>query len=315
MSLTTPVGFLIFNRPDVTQRVFREIARAKPETLLVVCDGPRADRPGEREQVEATRAIINQVDWPCEVLTNYSEENLGCKARITSGLAWIFDQVEEAIILEDDCLPEPSFFPYCQELLARFRDDRRVVAINGNNFQSGRKRSQDSYYFSKYFHCWGWASWRRTWENFDPDLNSWPEFLASGCLQSVCDSREEEQYWEKILTAQHEGQINSWAYPWHYSCLAQNGLIATPEVNLISNIGFGEGATHTSDPGHLSCMTTEPLTDLEHPSLVVRNKEADQFCFKTAYQRPPRLRRLQRKIQRRLLSWTKRSNPSERNAA
>ena len=242
MPLKTPVGFLIYNRPKVTQRVFDEIARAKPEMLLVVCDGPRTDRTGEREQVMATRAIIDQVDWPCEVLTNFSSENMGCKRRITSGLAWIFQVVQEAIILEDDCLPEPTFFTFCQDLLKYYRDDQRVVSISGNNFQDKQLQSRYSYYFSKYFHCWGWASWRRVW--------------------------------------------------------------AIPDVNLVSNIGFGTDATHTTGDSHLANLPTGPLTSMNHPPLCVRNKEADQHCFKRCYQRPPRLRRLQLKIQKRL-PWEK----------
>jgi hypothetical protein len=307
MSLSTPVGFLIFNRPDVTQRVFREIARAQPETLLVVCDGPRTDRAGERERVDATRAIIDQVDWPCEVLTNFADENMGCKRRIGSGLAWIFSLCEEAIILEDDCLPEPSFFPFCQDLLARYRDDRRIVSISGNNFQNGLTRTQDSYYFSKYFHCWGWASWRRVWENFDLEMTSWPTFQAAGGLQSFADSEAEEQYWRRVLTMQHEGKISSWAYPWLYSCAAQGGLTATPDVNLVSNIGFGNDATHTTAESHLAAIATQPIEQhLRHPSLVVRNKEADRLTFRRCYQRPPRLSRLQRKIQRHVSSWRRR---------
>ncbi|MDP7268219.1 MAG: glycosyltransferase family 2 protein [Pirellulales bacterium] len=304
MPLKTPVGFLIYNRPKVTQRVFDEIARAKPEMLLVVCDGPRTDRTGEREQVMATRAIIDQVDWPCEVLTNFSSENMGCKRRITSGLAWIFQVVQEAIILEDDCLPEPTFFTFCQDLLKYYRDDQRVVSISGNNFQDKQLQSRYSYYFSKYFHCWGWASWRRVWENFDPEMVTWPDFSEADSLSTFSDSHAEKIYWQRVFGLQYEGQINSWAYPWLYSCWAQSGLTAIPDVNLVSNIGFGTDATHTTGDSHLANLPTGPLTSMNHPPLCVRNKEADQHCFKRCYQRPPRLRRLQLKIQKRL-PWKK----------
>ena len=119
--LNTPVAFLIFNRPHTTQRVFAEIAKARPPKLLVVADGPRNDRPGEAELCAQTRAIIDQVDWDCEVLTHYADKNMGCKKRIASGIDWVFTQVEEAIILEDDCLPEASFFQFCEENLAPAR--------------------------------------------------------------------------------------------------------------------------------------------------------------------------------------------------
>ena len=139
--MKTPVAFLIFNRPETTARVLEEIARARPPKLLVVADGPRADRPGEADLCRAARAVLSRVDWPCEVLTNFSETNLGCRRRVSSGLDWVFEEVEEAIVLEDDCLPHPSFFPFCEELLERYRADERVMAVSGDNFQQGRRRT------------------------------------------------------------------------------------------------------------------------------------------------------------------------------
>ena len=152
--LTTPVVFIIFNRPDTTAKVFEAIRQAKPPKLLVIADGARIDKPGEAEKCAAARAIINQVDWQCEVLTNYSNVNLGCRKRVSSGLDWVFEQVEEAIVLEDDCLPHPSFFQYCQELLEKYRDDERIMMISGDNFQFGNETTEYSYYFSRYGHCW-----------------------------------------------------------------------------------------------------------------------------------------------------------------
>lgn len=156
--LTTPVAFIIFNRPDTTEKVFAEIAKAKPPKLLVIGDGPRVSRQGEAEKVAAARSIIQCVDWDCEVQTNFSDVNLGCKRRVSSGIDWVFEQVEEAIILEDDCLPDPTFFRFCEELLARYRHDQRIGMISGDNFQFGSRRNDDSYYFSKYVHIWGWAT-------------------------------------------------------------------------------------------------------------------------------------------------------------
>src|SRR3989344_7840291 len=162
--LTTPVAFLLFNRPETTARVFAASARAKPPNLLVVADGPRANRPGEAELCAAARAVIEKVDWDCEVVTHFSEVNLGCKCRMSSGVDWVFQTVPEAILLEDDCLPHPSFFRFCEEMLEGYRNDERISMIGGTNFQKGRERSPDSYYFSRYTHIWGWASWRRAWQ-------------------------------------------------------------------------------------------------------------------------------------------------------
>ena len=168
--LSTPVAFIIFNRPDTTARVFAEIAKARPPKLLVVGDGPRANRDGEADRVAEARAIIKNVDWPCEVLTNFSTPNLGCKKRVSSGIDWIFEQVEEAIILEDDCLPDPSFFQFCEEMLARYRHDDRIAMISGDNFLFGQVPVPESYYFSRYCHIWGWASWRRAWKDYDVNI-------------------------------------------------------------------------------------------------------------------------------------------------
>jgi hypothetical protein len=171
--METPIAFFIFNRPHLTQKVFDAIRQAQPKILLVVADGSRFDRADETELCAQTRAVIKQVDWDCQVLTNFSETNLGCKRRVSSGLNWVFETVEEAIILEDDCLPHPTFFPFCETLLDYYRHDSRIMNISGENFQFGRQRTQDSYYFSRYNHCWGWASWRRAWNNYDVEMQLW----------------------------------------------------------------------------------------------------------------------------------------------
>ena len=280
MSFDTPVCFIIFNRPDVTERVFREIARCQPRTLLVISDGPRSEHPGEAELVQTTRRIIEQVDWPCRVLKNYSEVNLGCKQRISSGLNWVFEQVEQAIILEDDCLPEPTFFNFCSELLQRYRDDERIMAVSGDNFQEGQSRTPSSYYFSKYPHCWGWASWRRAWKKMDLELKSWPDFQASGGMRLIADSPEEEKYWTRIFEQLQKGLIDSWAYSWTYSCWAHSGLTILPDVNLVSNIGFGEQATRTKkNDRRMANLPTKPIHEILHPRLVFRHKEADILTF------------------------------------
>jgi predicted SAM-dependent methyltransferase len=280
------VAFFIFNRPDTTKQVFQAIAAARPERLFVIADGARSDRPGELDAVEATKAIIGSVDWPCEVATNFSDQNLGCRQRVASGLKWVFEQVEEAIILEDDCLPHPSFFPYCMQLLQRYRHDDRVAAISGDNFQNGIPRTAASYYFSKYFHCWGWASWRRVFETIDFQMNTWPEFKAHGFLETWSDSQAEFDYWLELFDLQHAGEINSWAYPWFYSCWAQSGLTVLPNVNLVSNIGFDENATHTTESENkLANLPTSDIGQLQHPELVVRNRVADEYTFSHVFQR------------------------------
>ena len=282
MTCSTPVVFLIFRRPDLTALVFEAIRQAQPTQLLVVADGPR--HADEAELCQQARAVTEQVDWDCEVLRNYADVNLGCRKRVSSGLDWAFEQVEEAIVLEDDCLPHPSFFPYCQELLERYRDDERIWCISGNNYQKGQRRGDASYYFSNYNHCWGWASWRRAWRHYDHNLTNWPTFRDNHYLTGVLDSDLEVQYWRGIFERLHsEGKPNSWAYPWTFTCWQNRGLTALPNVNLVSNIGFGIEATHTLGESEFAMMPVADIGELQHPTLVVRNQCADNYTFETVF--------------------------------
>ena len=288
--LTTPVAFIIFNRPDTTERVFAEIARARPPKLLVVGDGPRANREGEAEKVAAARAIIERVDWPCEVLTNYSEANLGCKVRVSSGLDWVFEQVEEAIILEDDCLPHPTFFRFCEEMLDRYRDDERIAMISGDNFLAESIGIRESYYFSRYLHIWGWASWRRAWKNYDVKIANWPIIKSTGFLDSGFVRSGERYFWGAAFDAVHKGAIDTWDYQWIFSAWAQNQLSIMPNVNLISNIGFGADATHTFGDSIYSNMKTSSLIfPINHPVVILENIMADKLTatgqFTTSFRR------------------------------
>jgi hypothetical protein len=279
--IETPIAFLIFNRPDTTLKVFKEIEKARPRKLLVVADGPRSSKPGEDEKCAATRAIIDQISWDCEVITNYSEVNLGCKKRISSGLDWIFNIVEEAIILEDDCLPHPTFFRYCEELLEYYRDDQRVMHISGDNFQHGRKRTKDSYYFSHYTHVWGWASWRRAWQNYDVDMKLWRSVKAGNWLADILKDKESISYWENIFQSAYEGKIDTWDYQWLFACWLQNAFSILPNVNLVSNIGFGLDATHTRGKSELANLPVEAMDfPLQHPLFTLRDTQADELTRK-----------------------------------
>lgn len=300
MKLETPVAFIIFNRPDLTQAVFQRIREAQPRLLLVVADGPRPGHPTDVQTVGETRAVIQQVDWPCEVLTNYAESNLGLRNRFSSGLKWVFNTVEEAIILEDDCVPEPTFFSFCQQVLARYRDDTRIAAISGNNYQD-RQRSPHSYYFSKYFHCWGWASWRRFWRHFDVEMRTWPEFQSAGALRCLSEGPGEEDYWTKIFQRAFDNDIDAWSYAWQYACFRQNGLVVIPEVNLVSNIGFGERATHTKRiVERLANLPTGEMPQLDHPPYVVRQREADLHTYRRNFARTPAIKKWTRSLLKRL---------------
>jgi hypothetical protein len=282
--LKTPVVFIIFNRPETTKRVFAEIARARPPKLLVIADGPRADHLDDAEKCAAVRAIIDSVNWDCEVLKNYSDMNLGCKRRVSSGLGWVFGTVEEAIILEDDCLPHPTFFRFCEEMLEKYRNDERIAMISGNNFQFGRKRTGYSYYFSRYTHIWGWASWRRAWANYDVDMKIWPEIRDGGWLKDMLGDKRSVWYWKYKFENVYQGKIDTWDYQWTFSCWIQSALTVLPNVNLVSNIGFDSDAVHTTEKTRLSNIKTEPITfPLSHTSYILRDSVADNITEKNTF--------------------------------
>jgi len=278
--LNTAVLFLVFNRPDTTSMVFEAIRQARPPRLYVAADSARVGRVGEVELVAKVRKIATAVDWPCEVKTLFRDQNLGCKYAVSGAITWFFDHEERGIILEDDCLPHPDFFGFCQDLLKCYEVDMRISTITGNNFQNETKRGDASYYFSKYNHCWGWATWRRAWQNYQGDLQFWPEWRASETWKRQTPDRVERTYWERIFERVHGGRIDSWAYPWTACVWHQGGLTATPNVNLVSNIGFGKDATHTtSTKSKHSEVPTTALGKITHPECVKIDFEADRWIF------------------------------------
>ncbi len=285
MTMQTPVVFIIFNRAETARRVLGAIREARPRRLLVIADGPRPGRAGEAERCATARAVIDEVDWECEVLTNYSQTNLGCRRRVSSGLDWVFSLVAEAIIIEDDCLPHPDFFPFCEAMLERYRDDQRIMHIAGTNYQFGRRQFEQrqspySYYFSRYNHCWGWATWRRAWQHYDRDLTLWPMVRDRGLLADLLEGdRRAITYWTRSFEATSSGKIDSWSYVWTLSCWSQSGLTILPAINLISNIGFDDGASNTLNRrSRFASMKTAPLGfPLNPPPFVIRDALADRY--------------------------------------
>ena len=275
-----PIAYIIFNRPQHTEKSFAGIREQRPRKLFIIADGPRADHPTDAERCRAVREIVENVYWPCDVYRNYADANLGLKHRVSSGLDWVFENVERAIILEDDCVAHPDFFTFCEELLDRYSEDERVSVITGNNFQHGHRRGEASYYFSKYNHCWGWATWRRAWQFYEGDMPFWPEWKKTLDWRQKIADPQERKYWSTIFDKVKADEIDTWDYPWTACVWRKGGLTATPNVNLVSNIGFGEDATHTTSPqSQHSEMQIFPLGELTHPGDVQRNNAADTFVF------------------------------------
>src|SRR5581483_8073157 len=281
MSLNTPVAFFIYNRPDLTETVFQAIAAAKPKKFFVISD--TAAKPEDEESVQQCRQIIERVDWDCDVIKKYPPQNIGPLHGVPDGVQWVFSQVEQCIFLEDDCLPDPSFFTFCESLLEYYRNDERIMHINGGNFLFDQIRIPDSYYFSRYmFTGYGWASWRRAWEKYDIDMGSLDEFGARGLWNSVFEDEEERQYWIHKLKEVQSRHLFSYCYPIFFTGWSQNGLSIMPSVNLVSNLGFRADAVHTNtayERMYLANIPRHRIDRITHPKFVVRDSAADRYLF------------------------------------
>lgn len=285
IGLSTPVVLFIFNRPKTTRKVFEAISRAKPRRLYIVSDGPRANRSDDRSLVEKCREIVAKVGWECEVKTKYSDENLGCKLNVVGGLDWVFSQENEAIILEDDCVPTLGFFDFCEEMLGRYRDNPRIGSISGSNLEDVSPLQTDlSYWFSKYPEVWGWATWKRAWAQYEVDLAVVPASARSEIVNERVQSPAERRYWNSRFNSVASGKLDTWDYQLAFMHWRNNLLSVIPSVNLISNIGFGPDATHTVSPPAATLQLTPgklrwPLTGptavrpfQDYEEMVVRNR-------------------------------------------
>ncbi|MBL7131557.1 MAG: glycosyltransferase family 2 protein [Candidatus Omnitrophica bacterium] len=288
-TLNTPVVFTIFNRPDFTKKVFKAIAKAKPKKLFVIADGPRPNMLEDAKKCTQARAVIDKIDWNSEVIKKYSDVNLGNKKGVSSGLNWVFSQVEEAIILDDDCLPAPSFFFFCQELLEKYRNNQRVMHISGDNFFPKLSESKDSYFFSKTPYIWGFATWKRAWLYYDVDMKSWSDYKNSNKIKRMFVNPCEWKYWRWVFDKMLEAKVDTWDYAWHYACLRQEGLSIIPRVNLVSNMGFSsQDATQYKEklnfPNNfvdrlLAGLPVSDIWEIRHPSRVLMNRKYDAYIF------------------------------------
>lgn len=279
--LNTPVLLLIFNRTDTTARVFEAVRQAKPKQLFIAADGPRPGREDDLITCEATRKVVMQVDWDCEVKTLFRGENLGCGVAVYQGINWFFEQVEQGIILEDDCLPHPSFFGFCEALLHYYKNEPRVMQISGDNFQHGQRRGEASYYFSKYFHICGWATWRNRWQHYDFQISRAGEYRQNQLIEQRCRHLREREFWHRKLDMLSGGKRRDiWDYQWMFAGWGQQGVSAVANVNLIQNIGFDSGATHTVafDP-RVANLPTEDIGPIIYTKTIEEDKQADHYTF------------------------------------
>jgi hypothetical protein len=272
-----PILFLIFNRPDLTAKVFSAIKGAKPTRLFIAADGPRYNISGEDIICYETRKVTEKIDWDCEVHRLYRDANLGCKLAVSSAITWFFEHVESGIILEDDCLPTLSFFSFCSELLERYKDRDDIGIIGGSCSFRLASNPSESYYFSKYPHIWGWATWRKVWQHYDVNLDSWDGNENS--LLPHLNNRMVRKHWVTLFDSVKNGEVDTWDYQLAHLCLALKRLSISPTVNLVTNIGFDERATHTiaCDASRLPPEGKEIPFPLSHPGRFEADETIDQM--------------------------------------
>ncbi|MBU1217147.1 nucleotide-diphospho-sugar transferase [bacterium] len=302
--LNTAVLFLVFNRLDTTKQVFESIRQAKPPRLYIAADGARETKDGEVQRVNAVRDyVISNIDWECEVKTLFREQNLGCKYAVSGAIDWFFENEEMGIILEDDCLPSQSFFWFCEELLKRYKDEDNVFLISGDGRGTKQINIDYDYDFVKYSLIWGWASWSRVWKKYDVKMSDWNDNKLK-IINNISQFSSTRRYWESAFENTYDNKIDTWDYQFSYTLQKNQGLCIVPKVNMISNIGFGVDATHTSDSDNINANL--PNLDLEfpivHPSEVVSNKLLNKFYDLNEFKIPHLVTRIINKLSRLIIN-------------
>ena len=282
--LETPILIVAFNRPDKVEKVLSRVRQVQPKQLFLSVDGARMHKPNEAEKVKAVQDIVKQVDWDCDVKTLFRTENLGCRLGVSGGIDWFFEQVEYGIILEDDCVPDVSFFYFCEELLQRYKDNERIMQVAGSNLIPEKFQHLDSsYYFSNFGIIWGWATWRRAWQKRDVHLQNFNQFVNENMIERLVSDKTAQRYMVDKFRDTYLKLNDSWAYAWFCNILFNDGLTILPTDNLIQNIGIDEDATHTK--GMISDRYQKPASGttipLKHPTEI--KKIDDRLAMEIFY--------------------------------
>ncbi|MDE2038214.1 MAG: hypothetical protein KGI69_03280 [Patescibacteria group bacterium] len=281
-----PVLLMLFNRADTTRKVFETVRAARPSKLFIAANGPRPNMASDIDKCRAVREIFSGIDWECDVHTNFREKNIGMQPHWRLALDWFFEGADAGIILEDDCVPHPSFFGYCGELLKRYKDEPRIMHINGSNFQFGIPRGDASYYFSRYPHVWGWATWKRAWQGYDDSLSTFPRFEKDDDIGEMVSDRRQRDYWMKFFRGLRDGRYDTCDAKWIYSIWANDGLCITPNTNLIENIGYGAQATHTFHKDRILGQSARDIRPISHPAPVyTADRAADDRTFEVYFKK------------------------------
>ncbi len=302
-TFSTPVAFIIFNRPDNTRKVFEQIRVLKPDKLYIIADGPRASHPDDIIKCEETRKVGDSVDWDCQVYKSFSKANLGCGQRVFTGLNWVFEHETCAIILEDDCNPAQPFFRFCDELLRKYKDDTRVMHISGNNYNEEQVVGNASYFLSRYGHIWGWATWARAWKLFDFSMKTWPQARDEKILSNYFTTPQEVKFFTSIFDQYYLNDRLPWGYRWFYNRVINGGLSVVPALNLVTNIGHtGTHSSQRNSSHYRNVAHNFKITS--HPEFIIQNNSYDVYHFNHHIcRRSNFIQRSVRKIMKTITVW------------
>lgn len=277
----TPVLFLAYNRPELTERVFSAIRKRKPKKLFISADGPSENKPNDVEKCKQVRAILSNVDWDCDIKYLFREKNIGAGLAVSQSISWMFDHVSEGIILEDDCLPSDTFFDFMAFALDKFRENNSIMHINGTNFLRNRKFNfTGTFYYSKLAHPWGWATWKRAWKHFDFDMSNLAEFKQLEKIKNLTSKPEHQNYYLNLFELTTKGRFDSWDFQWVYTILNLNCNVITPVKNMVTNIGFGAQATHTTYlRTRIGGMKRNEIHEFRPPISENTHRKADDFSI------------------------------------
>jgi hypothetical protein len=283
--MKTPVVLIIYHRPEMVANIIGSLRTVKPSKIFVIADGPKNRK--DKQKCEETRELIKLINWECKIYKNYSSKNLGLRKRVVSGLNWVFSKVDRVIILEDDLVIHKDFYKFCEQMLERYKNNSDIISIAGNNFIFGKHRIKASYFFSRYTYSWGWATWRSRWKLYKDNMNDWPRLKRQGSLKSVIKGSWRYIYWTKIFDLTYRRIIDSWAYCFMYTSFVHKKYTVVPIVNLVSNVGAGKSATHTSVKSKALYVDIQNLAfPLKHPKKVEQDLVADSITEKTLYFTP-----------------------------
>lgn len=297
----SPILLIAFNRPDTTQKVFDAIKKAQPKKLYFAVDAPRVGNTQDEKNVKMVKDIINQVDWDCEVHKKFADKNLGCGPGPAAAITWVFENEDRAIILEDDCVPAQSFFPYCDELLEKYKNDTRVWMISGNQYNEEAVNTAHSYFFSRYGHSWGWATWKRCWDEMDISMKKYPLIIEQDLYKSAFRTNEEAEFFQKKIERIYNDDeliTHIWDFQFGFTISSNGGLCVVPKKNLVTNIGYQ--GTHSEKKNKFHDRTVdENFSITSHPDFILCDINYDAYHFKHHWNRKtPIVIKLLEKIKR-----------------